>query len=120
MQIEIQTRNFSLTPALRGYVIRRLYLTLSTRVDHVQSVMVHLSDASGPPGGEEKCCQIQVKIPHSPEVAVEETEVDLYAAMDRAADRAGRIVGRRLSRQRDHVRSFRQHGITSSALPETG
>ena len=121
MQIDVQARNFSLTPAVRGYVIRRLYLTLSTRADHVQRVVVGLSVANGPHGGEDKRCQIQVKLPHLPDVLIEDIDVDLYAAIDHATACAGRTVGRRLSRQRDTVRSSRQRGITSSsALPETG
>jgi ribosome-associated translation inhibitor RaiA len=121
MQIDIQALNFSLTPALRGYVIRRLYFTLGTRADHIQRVMVRLSDSSGPHGGESKRCQIRVKLPHLPDVLIEDTEVDLYAAIGRAADRAGRSVGRRLTRQRGNVHSYKQRGTASSSeLPETG
>jgi len=120
MQIDVQARNFSLTNALRGHVIRRLYFSLSTRVDHIQRVMVRLSDTNGPRGSEDKRCQIQVKLPHLPDVVFEDTEENLYAAIDRAADRAGRAVGRRLARQRDNVRTTRQRGMTSlSELPET-
>jgi len=60
-----------------------------------------------------------VKLPHHPDVVIEDTEMDLYAAIDRAADRAGRTVGRRLSRQRDNVRIPGQRGMASfSELPE--
>ena len=118
MQIDIQARNFSLTDALRGHVIRRLYFTLSTRVDHIQHVVVRLSDTNGPRGGEDKRCQINVKLPRLPDVVIEDTKVNLYAAIDRAADRAARTVGRRLSRQRNNVRSPRQRAMTLlSELP---
>lgn len=121
MQIDIQAHNFSLTPALRGYVIRRLYFTLGTRVDHIQRVKVRLSDTNSPRGGNDKCCQILVKLPHLPDVIIVDTEVYLYAAIDRAADRAGRTVGRQLSRQRGNVHTYRQRGMKSSPeLPETG
>jgi len=36
---------------------------------------------------------------------IEDTEADLYVAVDRATDRAGRTVGRRLARQRDRGRA---------------
>ncbi|MES0326880.1 MAG: HPF/RaiA family ribosome-associated protein [Gammaproteobacteria bacterium] len=105
MQINIQAQNFPLTSALRGHVERRLGFALSTRDDHIQRVMVRLSDINGPRGGEDKCCRIQIILPHLPDVVIEDTMANLYCAIDRASDRAGRTVGRRLARQRDRSRS---------------
>jgi len=120
MQIDIQAHNFSLTKALRSYIKRRLGFALSTRDEHIQRVMVRLSDINGPRGGEDKCCQIQVVLPQLPDVVIEDTEADLYAAIDRAADRAGRTVGRRLERHRDRGRSSGQHErAQASELIET-
>lgn len=113
MQIDIQSRNFSLTNALRGHVERRLGFALSTRDDHILRITVRLSDINGPRGGADKCCHIQVVLPHLPDVVIEDTEADLYAAIDRAADRAGRTVGRRLTRQRDRGRSSGLHDMES-------
>jgi len=113
MQINIQARNFSLTNALRSHVERRLDFALSTRDDHIQRVMVRLSDVNGPRGGQDKCCHIQVVIPNLTDVVIEDTEADIYAAIDRAADRAGRTVGRRLTRQRDNSRSAGWHELPS-------
>ncbi|MDH5183295.1 MAG: HPF/RaiA family ribosome-associated protein [Gammaproteobacteria bacterium] len=107
MHIDIQARNFSLTDALNGHVIRRLGFALSSKDEHIQRVRVRLSDINGPRGGADKCCHIQVILPHLGDVVIEDTEVDLYAAIDRAADRAGRTVGRRLARLRDRERSSR-------------
>lgn len=105
MQIDIQSRNFPLTSALQEHVERRLGFALSTRDEHILRIVVRLSDINGPRGGADKCCHIQVILPHLPDVVIEDTEVDLYAAIDRAADRAGRTVGRRLERHRDKGRS---------------
>ena len=105
MQLDIQARNFLLTNALRGHVERRLSFALHSRENHIQRITVRLSDINGPRGGEDKCCHIQVVLPHLTDVVIEDTEEDLYAAIDKAADRAGRTVGRRLSRQRDMTRS---------------
>lgn len=118
MQIDIQARDFSLTKALRGHIRRRLYFSLSTRADHIQRVIVRLSDTNGPRGGEDKRCQIQVRLPHLPDVVIEDTELNLYTAIDRAADRAGRTVGRRLSKRR-HIRTSKQRGSAPfDELPE--
>ena len=108
MHIDIQARNFSLTNALSGHVKRRLGFALSTRDVHIQRVLVRLSDINGPRGGADKCCHIQVVLPQLADVVIEDTEVDLYAAIDRAADRVGRTVDRRLARHRDRARSYSQ------------
>ncbi|HHJ16919.1 MAG TPA: HPF/RaiA family ribosome-associated protein [Gammaproteobacteria bacterium] len=100
MQIDIQARNFQLTEALSNHTERRLGFALSARDDHIQRVIVRLSDINGPRGGVDKHCHIQVVLAHMPDVVIEDTEADLYAAIDRAADRAGRTVARRLARQR--------------------
>lgn len=110
MLIDIQARNFSLTHALRGYIERRLGFALSNFDEHIQRVIVRLSDTNGPRGGEDKCCHIQVVLAKLSDVVIEDIEVDMYAAIDRAADRTGRTVGRRLARQRDNSRSSCKHG----------
>ncbi len=104
MQIDIQARNFPLTDALRSHTERRLGFALSTGDDHIQRVIVRLSDINGPRGGSDKCCHIEVMLAHLSCVVIKDTETDLYTAIDRAADRAGRTVGRRLARLRNNNR----------------
>ena len=100
MLIDIQARNFQLTDVLRSHIDRRLGFALSSRDDHIQRVLGWLSDINGPRGGADKCCHIQVVFTHLPDVVIKDTEMDLYTAIDRAADRVGRTVARRLARQR--------------------
>ena len=54
--------------------------------------------SNGPRGGKDKRCCIQVPFPGTRNVVIEDTEADLYVAIDRAADRAARAVSRRLER----------------------
>ena len=54
MQIDIQTRNFGLTQALRNHAERRLRFALTSAGNHVQRIIVRLSDINGPRGGEDK------------------------------------------------------------------
>ena len=115
MQIDIQARNFPLTDALRYHTRRRLGFALDARDDHIQRVIVRLSDINGPRGGADKCCHIQVVLNQLSDVVIEDTEVDLYAAIGRAADRAARAVGRRLGRQRDRSRCSGPGSIESTA-----
>jgi putative sigma-54 modulation protein len=51
-------------------------------------------------------------IPGRPDVVIEDTESDLYVAIDRAVERIERSVARRLERQREHP-----HGRLRTAAP---
>ncbi len=108
MQINIQARNFTLTNAISGHVKRRLGFALSSRDEYIQRIKVLLSDINGPRGGADKRCHIQVVLPQLADVVIEDTEVDLYVAIDRAVDRASRTVDRKLTRQRDKQRTSNQ------------
>jgi ribosomal subunit interface protein len=99
MQIEIQARNFSLTRALRTHIEQRLEFALNTCYRHVKRIMVRLSDVNGPRGDNEKHCYLEVILPGQT-VVVQNTEADLYVAINRAASRAGRNAMRQLRRMR--------------------
>lgn len=99
MQIDIQSRGFSLTNALLGYSQRRVHFAMAYISGHINRVVIRLSDVNGPRGGADKCCHIHVGLAGIPDVVVEDTEVDMYAAIDRAIDRARRTVARKVDRQ---------------------
>jgi len=104
MQINIQARQFSLTDALRSHAERRLKSTLNCCYENIQKVVMILSDINGPRGGEDKCCHLQVILAGLSDVVVEDIEADMYVAIDRATDRAGRTVVRKLDRQKTLLR----------------
>ncbi|MDH5600724.1 MAG: ribosome-associated translation inhibitor RaiA [Gammaproteobacteria bacterium] len=104
MQIEIQARDFSLTNALRDYIKRRLDFALRRRDNHIQRVMVRVSDINGPRGGQDKSCQIHIVLPKA-SVVVEDIKSNLYKAIDRAAGRARQSIDRHLTRRRKKSRA---------------
>lgn len=109
MQLDIQARDFPLTEALHKHAERRLQFALSCCSDHMMRVVMRLSDINGPRGGADKHCHLQVVLAGLPDVVIEDTEADMYVAIDRAADRASRTVVRRLARQRSIERSCEPH-----------
>ena len=115
MQIVIQARGFPLTTVLREHIERRIRFSLDWAKYHVRKVSVRLSDLNGPRGGEDKRCYIQVTIPGGADVVIEDTEADLYVAIDRAADRAGRTLARRVERQREHRHESPRCAVTDVA-----
>lgn len=101
MQINVQSLGFELTPALRAHAVRRLQFALGWAETQVSRLSVRLSDINGPRGGEDKHCHLKILLSGVPPVVIEDTNLDIYVAINRAADRAGRTVARRLERSRD-------------------
>jgi len=66
---------------------------------------VRLSDVNGPRGGVDKCCRIQIILKGLPDVVIEDVEADLYVAIDRATERAGRTVVRKVDRRKSLLRN---------------
>lgn len=107
MQIDIQARDFSLTDALRSHAERRLRFALTRCDNRIQRIVMRLSDINGPRGGADKRCHLQVVLAGLPDVVIEDIEADLYVAIDRAADRAGRTLVRKIDRQHALLRHAR-------------
>lgn len=100
MRVAIQANGFVMTIALRMYTERRLGVALGWARHHMRRLAVSLSDINGPRGGIDKRCKIQVQLSGGREIIIEECEADLYAAIDRAADRADRAVVKQVERTR--------------------
>jgi len=112
MSTNIQARGFELTDGLREYTARRLQFALGWASHHLGRVSVRLSDENSPRGSADKRCRIRIDFPGAQDVVIEDTEADVYVAIARAADRAGRLVAHRLERQRDH-----RHGPSPAVNP---
>ena len=101
MRIHVRSRGFELTNALRAYAERRLLFALSRFGSRLQSVTLRMDDVNGPRGGADKRCQIVARLAPWGDVRAEELDGDLYAAIDRAADRLDRAVAREMERRRE-------------------
>jgi ribosome-associated translation inhibitor RaiA len=113
MQIHIQTRDFPLTPALRNHAERRMRFALTCCDDSIQRVVMRLSDINGPRGGADKRCKLQLVLAGLPDIVIEDTEADLYVAIDRATGRAGRTLVRKLDRQKTLLKTGSQPVLNS-------
>jgi ribosome-associated translation inhibitor RaiA len=104
LRIDIQGRGFSLTAPLLDHTQRRLRFALSRSGDRIRRVAVRLVDTNGPRGGADKFCRMQVYLEHAPPVLIEDTGTDLYAVIDRVAERAGRNVAKHIDQLRENAR----------------
>jgi ribosomal subunit interface protein len=94
VRLQIRSSPFSLTPALQARVQRRLQFALNRFQAGIGRVTVRLRDLNGPRGGLDKRCSIEARLLRRRKCVVEETCSDLYEAIDRAADRLGRVIAR--------------------------
>ncbi len=106
MKVDIQSQDFPLTSALSDHAKRRLQFVLTRRSDRIQRIVVRVGDKNGPRGGVDKFCRIQVYLLDAPVAVIEDIGLDMYAVIDRAADRVGRVVVKHL----DRSRAGRRHG----------
>lgn len=104
MRIEIKSSGFPLTAALTEHAERRLRFALTRHSDRIVRVVALVGDSNGPRGGTDKFCRIRILLQHASEVMIEDVGVELYAVIDRAAERAGRNVAKRVDRVRGIVR----------------
>lgn len=106
MRIEIHTQDFLLTLGLDAQVRRRLQFALSRFQNQVSRVTAHLSGSKDPGDGVDYHCHLQLRLHGLPDIVVKDTEANIHVAVDRAAQRAARTLGRHLLRARG---SFDKH-----------
>jgi len=109
VQIVIHALDFGLPHSLRGYADRRIRTVLTCYSEHIQQVVIRLSQDNGGRSADYKHCHLQVKLGDLPDVVVDDVQTDLRVAIGRATHRAGRTIKRRLVRQRDEARKLRQY-----------
>lgn len=97
MQFAMHIHDTDLAQALRGYIERRLRFVLGRFGGQVGEVTVRI--APDGPGGHR--CRVSAEAKPFGRVAAEETDCDLFAAVERATGRIGRLFGRELRRVRD-------------------
>jgi len=97
MQVSTHVNDADLAQALQQYVERRLHFALSRFGGRVGQVTVRISSDSPATSR----CRISTEVMPFGRVAVEESDPDLFTAVDRATGRIGRLFGRELERYRD-------------------
>jgi putative sigma-54 modulation protein len=97
MRITVHNYHADLAEALRLYIERRLKFALDRFGGRVDEVAVRIS-GDGP---EANNCRISTEVSPLGRIAVEENDADLFAAIDRATGRIGRVFGNELKRARN-------------------
>lgn len=123
MDPEVRLQNIKPSEALRHHIERRFHRALRRFEGRVRSLRLRFVDVNGPKGGVDKDCIIDADLAPRGNVVVRERGPEFYAAVDRAAGRFRRLLGRALRRARDRRRGresirthdFRERGKRCSA-----
>lgn len=94
MQLDVRTHSLDAAEVVKSYVERRLRFALGRFGDRVGQITVRLSKNART----EMECRVSTELKPFGRVAVEEADPDLFAAIDRATGRIGRLFGRELQR----------------------
>ena len=99
-------------PTLRDQIERRLGFALGRFGDRISHVRLFLEDLNGPRGGVDLECRAVANVRGLGEVVVELCDGHLGTLIDRVAERLGKVVARRLERQRFGQRRVAFNGST--------
>jgi ribosome hibernation promoting factor len=117
MQFSLSGDRIRVTTSLREYIDRRLHFALGRFGPAIDHVRVRVGDVNGPRGGVDKHCRIVVKLRASGSnpIAVDDNDEDLYAALVRASNRAGRTVARAVER-RQGKRGYQRRRMSTAKV----
>lgn len=106
MQVEIQSRSLILTHGLKAYTEKKLASVLSNSPNRIKQVAIRLSNIKKSRITGDKNCQIKIKLADTSEVVINQTEQDVYDAINHAANRAKNVMCRTLGRRRQFVNKY--------------
>lgn len=118
MQFEIYGKNIPVTEQLRSHIQRRFSFALERFAVRIARVCVRVGDQNGPKGGIDKRCRVAIVLLPSTTIVMEAQDANIYTAIDRVAEKAGRCIGRslrRLTSSRRHMRMYRRVAVVDLA-----
>ncbi|MGE0681153.1 MAG: HPF/RaiA family ribosome-associated protein [Candidatus Binatia bacterium] len=117
MKLEIVGQRIEVTEAVSTHIERRLRFTLGRFGARIVRVTVTLADLSELRGGINKQCRMIAAIVPQGEAVVEANDVEILSAIDRAAERLGRVLTYELERRRGQtIRKPEAARISASVL----
>lgn len=101
MDVEVRIQGSDLANVVRRYAARRIRFALGRFSSRVGRTVVRISDVNGTRGGVDQCCHVSVERLPSGKVVLEQIDADLFAAIDRAAERVAQVFRRDIRRTRE-------------------
>ncbi len=101
MHVNIRGAGRAVSKDIREYIDRRLSFALSRFSNRVHRVAVYVGDLNGPKGGQDQWCHIVARLHTGTPLVIVDRDAQVTTLIDRAADRLGHAVSRRITRLRD-------------------
>ena len=101
MHIEIHGLPVALSQTIQAHIEQTLQFSLNRFEQHINKIYISLSDVNGPRAGLDKQCTLQVFFANTSDIVIKDTQATLSLATDRAIQRAGRSVARKVDQQQD-------------------
>jgi ribosomal subunit interface protein len=101
MELEIRGQNLHVGERLQEQVERQLNFALGQFETWITGATVQLEDINGPKGGIDKQCRVLVNLKGGKTLKIEDVDVDISVAINRAADRLGQVVSREIDKRRE-------------------
>ncbi|HEY0856795.1 MAG TPA: hypothetical protein VGE16_07050 [Albitalea sp.] len=98
MDIRVKAAGLAGSAVLAEHARRRLQSRLLDRSDRVERVDVRLGDTCSRGGVHDVYCLVQLHLNGAPSAAVVDIGTDMWATIDRTADRVGRLAGEQIAR----------------------
>ena len=118
MNLELHFRNSNFAEALQTYLERRLQFAFSSFGDRIGLVTVRLGDANDRRGKPLRKCEITADLVPSGHLVANESNSDLYVAVDRAVRKIAQLLRKECDRKRRSGPRvggcFRPHGCYTS------
>ena len=104
MHVKINSRDFSVTPALKEFIESKVQFALNRYAQRIRVLELCLKDINGPRGGIDKQCIIKMKLNQFKTLVVEDTSADAYESIVACTQRAKRRMERHHNRARSQTR----------------
>lgn len=97
MKITIQNGLNEFDHSIEEHIHRKLRLELSKMAANISTISFVISEAIGIGGETENHCSLTLSLYGMPNLVIEETNADLYFAIDRVIQKTTRSLSRKLS-----------------------
>ena len=106
MNVDFQGRGLPIPVALADHARRRLQFVLRNRAEFVRRVVVRLGDTNSRRGHNDMYCLMRVHMSDALSATVVDIGPDIHDAIDRVADRVGRVVAEHFEQARRDRQPF--------------
>lgn len=94
----IIAKGIKASETLKNHIAQRLDAMLAHAQDRIADITIRLTDLNSSRSGKNKRCLIRVKLPGASPIVVTGLAADITSAVDMAASRVAKVIGRVVSK----------------------